>query len=337
MTKLFISFLCALHSIAFSNDYSKIDSRVKRYPSFQSIKDLGYRIQNDFKKDEERVRAAFIWVTHNMTYEQITQEEENEKAYIRFKNEKERRKQLRLFALEEIKEPFLLKKGVCKEYSLILNELCMQFGLPSKVITGLSKTKIDAYGSEIVYKNHTWNAVQINGEWKLMDPTYASGYLDIRSNEFIRKHTEHFFFTDPEDFAKHHHPVNPEWQLLKNPISIQTFYSAPYYFPKFFEKGIELSSKTSGILKTSDTTVNYVFFDKLPEQHGMHYSVYGSGELRRLGFKKLIEDQYVSRIRLKKKLYKNDDLLTIFMDEEPILIFKIKDPGVSPVLAKLSK
>ncbi len=334
MTKIFISFLCVVHSIGFANDYIHVDSRVRRYPHFKEIHDLGYRIQNDFKTDKERVRAAFIWLTINMTYERVIEENLNQKVYISFKDERAKHKQLRDIALNKIEKSFALRKGVCTDYSLMLNELCMQFGLPTKVIVGVSKTEINSNISENLIKNHTWNAVQIGGTWQLMDPTWASGFIDTRSKKFVRKHIEHFFFTAPEDFAKHHLPNNEEWQLLREPVSAKEFYSAPYYYPEFFGKGIALSSNTNGILKKSDETINYIYFDKLPPQHGMYYMVHGTGELRRLGFKKLAKNAYVSKIRLKKKLYKDHSLLTVFMDEKPILNFKIEDLYTNQIIKK---
>lgn len=337
MTKIFISFLCVIHSFTLANDFSDVDSRVKRYPDFNTIHDLGYRIQNDFKEDRDRVRAAFIWLTYNMTYEEIAEDNSDRKVYISFENKYEKQQKLRILALQKIEKPFRLKKGVCKEFSLILNELCMQFGLPTKVIVGISKTQIKANVTKNVYKNHTWNAVKINGKWELMDPTGGSGFIDLHSKKFIRKYKEHFFFTAPEDFAKNNHPNKPEWQLLKNPISTKDFYSAPYYYPEFFGKGITLSSDTKGILKKSDEIINYIYFDSLPPQHGMYYLVHGTGEYRRLGFRKIKENSYVSRIRLKNKLHKDHSLLTIFMENKPILNFKIVDPTIPQPIEKNSK
>ena len=323
MSKVLFSLLFLISSLAFSNEYERVDQKVRNYPNFKNVHDLGYRIQNDFSTDEERVRAAFVWLTQNMIYIKTFDDTFKTGRIISYQSEYGRQKQIRKVVLGWIEKAFRTRKGVCLEYSLILNELLLQFGLPSKVIVGIAKTDIRLTEGNQTYKNHTWNAVQIDGIWKLMDPTWASGHLDLVSQKFIRKQLDHYYFTSPSEFIKHHFPTNVEWQLLDNPVNLEQFLSAPIYLTDFFGKGIELSPKTKGIFSLSSEDNNYIYFDQLPRDHGMYYWVHGSSEIRRMGFKKGANKSYISKIRLKKKLPKNHNLLTVFMDDKPILNFKI--------------
>ncbi|WP_019668342.1 transglutaminase domain-containing protein [Eudoraea adriatica] len=325
MPKLLFSLLFLASCAAFCNEYARVDQKVREYPAFKKIHDLGYRIQNDFSSDQERVRAAFVWLTQNMIYEKTYDDIFRTGQRITYRSESGRKSQIRRVALEWAEKAFLMRKGVCLEYSLILNELCLQFGLPSKVIVGVAKTDIRFIKGEQSFKNHTWNAVQLDGIWKLMDPTWASGHLDLASKRFIRKQIDHYYFTKPEEFIKHHYPTNPEWQLLDDPVDIEQFFSAPIYLTEFFGKGIELSPKTKGILSISSKDANYIYFDQLPREHGMYYLVHGEGEFRRMGFKKGKDKSYISKIRLNKKLHKKHDLLTVFLEDKPILNFKISE------------
>ncbi|MGB5204085.1 transglutaminase domain-containing protein [Eudoraea sp.] len=323
MSKVLFSLLFLVSSLAFSNEYARVDQKVKAYPNFKKIHDLGYRIQNDFSTDEDRVRAAFVWLIQNMVYEKTFDDIFKTGQIISYQSEYGKQNQIRRVVLGWSEKAFRARKGVCLEYSLILNELCQQFGLPSKVIVGVAKTDIRFIKGDQTFKNHTWNAIQLNGVWKLMDPTWASGHLDLISNKFIRKQLDHYFFTKPDEFVKHHFPTNEEWQLLDNPVSIQEFFSAPIYLPDFFDKGMELSSKTKGILSITTKEANYIYFDKLPQGHEMYYLVNGRGIFYRLGFKKGKDKLYKSKIRLYKNLHKNQDMLTVFIGEKPILNFKI--------------
>lgn len=325
MSKLLFSVLFLISCFAFSNEYASIDQKVKNYPAFKKVHDLGYRIQNDFSTDEERVRAAFVWITQNMVYEKPYDDIFRTGQRISYQSESGRQDQIRRVVLDWIEKAFIARKGVCIEYSLILNELCLQFGLPSKVIVGVAKTDIRFVKGEQTFKNHTWNAVQLDGVWKLMDPTWASGHLDLVGNKFIRKQLDHYYFTKPEEFIKHHYPNNAEWQLLDDPVDIKQFFSAPIFFPDFFGKGIELSPKTKGIFSISSKDANYIYFDQLPKDHGMYYLVHGEGEYRRMGFKKGKGKSYMSKIKLNKNLHKNHDLLTVFLEDKPILNFKIAE------------
>ena len=323
MSKVLFSLLFLVSSLTFSNEYARVDQKVRAYPNFKKIHDLGYRIQNDFSTDEERVRAAFVWLTQNMVYEKTYDDIFKTGQIISYQSEYGKQNQIRRVVLGWSEKAFRARKGVCLEYSLILNELCQQFGLPTKVIVGVAKTDIRFIKGDQTFKNHTWNAVQLNGVWKLMDPTWASGHLDLISNKFIRKQLDHYFFTKPDEFVKHHFPNNEEWQLLDNPVDIEQFFSAPIYLTDFFGKGIELSPKTKGILSISSEDANYIYFDELPRDHGMYYWVHGRPEIRRMGFKKGKDKSFISKIRLNKNLHKNHNSLTVFMDDKPILNFKI--------------
>ncbi|UCD61635.1 MAG: hypothetical protein JSV59_03425, partial [Flavobacteriaceae bacterium] len=159
MPKLLFSILFLISCAAFSNEYERVDQKVKNYPAFKKVHDLGYRIQNDFSTDEERVRAAFVWLTQNMVYEKSYDDIFRTDQRISYRSESGRQSQIRRVVLDWVEKAFVMRKGVCLEYSLILNELCLQFGLPSKVIVGVAKTDIRFVKGEQTFKNHTWNAV----------------------------------------------------------------------------------------------------------------------------------------------------------------------------------
>lgn len=308
----------------FSQNYTEVDNKVRAYPKFADVSALGYRIMNDFDDDTERVRAAFSWITNNMIYQRTLDDIFQSSQKITFTSEAGREYQMRKLVLKRINHAFKKKKGVCIDYSLILYELCRQFGLKRKVILGIAKTDIGNIDQKDLYKNHSWNAVKIDGQWRLMDPTWASGYIDIKSNKFVRNFLDHYFFTEPAEFVKHHLPSKPEWQLLKEPISAKTFFNAPIFLPDYFKTGIALSSATSGILKSSKKSKNIIHFDELPRYHLMFYSINGSDELKKLNFKKVDKSAYISKIRLRRKLKKNTNYLTIFHKSKAILNFKIE-------------
>ena len=308
---------------AFSQKYTEVDTKVKRYPRFSSISDLGYRIMNDFEDDTNRIRAAFIWLTHNISYGQPRKILEEDYKKIKYTSTAERDKKINAFVFSKIDRSFLARKGVCIDYSLMLNALIEQFGLPSKVISGIAKTDVKDIGGEQLFKNHSWNAVRIDGEWKLMDATWAAGYIEEESKKFVWSYLEHYFFTAPADFVLNHFPLKPEWQLLEKPVEMVEFLGTPIFMPDYFKKGIVLSPKTKGTLVTKNLGSNYLYFDALPEQHVMHYKLNDDDEFRRMGFRRLDEKAYTSKIRLRSKLKKGLNYLTVYHDFEPILNFKI--------------
>ena len=55
--------------------------------------------------------------------------------------------------------------------------------------------------------SHAWNAVFINGSWRLLDCTWGAGSYDLDGN-FIREINEHFFLTDPDELIYSHFPYD---------------------------------------------------------------------------------------------------------------------------------
>jgi hypothetical protein len=323
--KLLVFFSIFTIAFAYPQDYGEVDRKVKSYPHFKDLTALGYRIKNDFMEDSLRVRAAFIWITHHMGYGKVKGAELEGAQKISFHSESDKHKKIRQLVNLKIDRSFNARIGVCIDFSLMLHELCRQFDIPSKVIAGVAKNEIKDIRGDQVFKNHSWNAVQIEGQWKLLDPTWASGHFDLERGKFERKLIEHYFFTEPAEFVKHHLPSNPDWQLLDQPLDAKSFYGAPIYFPDYFGKGIALSEKTPGILNLSDNEANYLYFDKLPRIHDLHYSFNGSSELRKMGFRKIENKSYRSRLPLGRKLKKGIGYLTVYMEKKPILNFKIEN------------
>ena len=308
----------------YSQNYEAVDARVKSYPRFNSITALGYRIMNDFPEEAHRARAAFIWLTHNIAYGNPKNTKDKPFKKIRYTSTEERDRQINDLVFSKIDRSFAARTGVCIDYALMMNALLEQFGLPSKVISGIAKTDIEDIDGEQLFKNHTWNAVRIDGAWQLMDPTWAAGYVDEESRKFVRSYLDHYYFTPPSEFILNHFPLNQEWQLLDQAVEMARFLGAPIFMPDYFKKGIVLSPSTKGTLITKEQGNNYLYFDALPENHVMHYRLNDDDEFKRMGFRRLNEKAFTSKIRLRKNLKKGLNYLTVYHDYEPILNFKIK-------------
>lgn len=312
-------------SSVYGSDYLEVDSRVREYPYFKSLEHLGIRIMNDFKADKERVRAAYIWIVNNMEYGRSYDVIFQADKHFPYYSEIGRKYQLRQLEMEKIDHSFLYRLGVCLDYSLILQALCHQFKIPSEIILGLTKTDIRDHNGEYHLKNHSWNAVQIGGEWELLDPTWAAGLTGTGQLAWSGNYLDQFFFPDPSDFIKSHLPANPAWQLLKAPVPADKFKKQPSYFPEYFNREVELSPKTSGVISLAEYNEYMIMFDRLPKVNSMHYSIDGSLNLKKMEIKKVKDQPYFSVIKLKKRLRKRFHSLTVFIDYRPILKFKIEN------------
>lgn len=220
-------------AITFLVSYFISEAQVKAYPVVDSFvrslrlnvstkEDLHVlinKIKEKFSSEEDRVRAAYYWVTENIAYDV--------EGYYTGKG-------IIFTALDAIK----YKKAVCAGYADLLNYFFAEMGLQHKRVTGASRTSHtftvhpDSLGSD-----HAWNAVQIDGEWKLMDATWGSGYLGRR--EFLKERKDEYFLMDPSIFIFTHLPDYTNWQLLKDTVVTQeTFCKWPLIGNDFYEASI---------------------------------------------------------------------------------------------------
>ena len=325
MKKKLLLVLFLIGFFSYGTEYRSVDEKVRNYPYFNSLEHLSIRIMNDFRTDSERVRAAFIWIIYNMDYGRSYDVIFQADKHFPYYSEIGRKYQIRQLELEKIDQSFRERLGVCLDYSLILKELCTKFKIPSEIIIGVTKTEIRDLKGDQMLKNHTWNAVQVSGEWKLLDPTWAADQVNRRLLRIYGSYVDHFFFTEPTDFVKSHLPANPAWQLLEKPVHANEFARAPSFFPEYFSRDVQLSSTTSGIISLSKYNEYLILFDKLPVVDNIHYTINDSRNLKKLGVKKEDNQPYVSKIKLKKRLRNHYKFLTVYLDYRPILKFKIEN------------
>ncbi len=134
------------------------------------------------------------------------------------------------------------RSAVCSGYALLAATLGDALGLDVEVVTGWSKGYGYTAGQEFAAPpNHAWNAIRIDGAWRLMDPTWGAGYLDNQT-QFTRHFQEHYFLTEPGAFVLDHLPENDRWQLLDQPISAAEYADLVYVQPTFFTTGLRIDS-----------------------------------------------------------------------------------------------
>ncbi len=144
------------------------------------------------------------------------------------------------------------REAVCDGYSHLLQALGVAMGLQVEVVTGWSKGYGYTTGQRLQGRsNHSWNAVRVDGRWRLLDPTWGSGVLDERLN-FVRHFEDHYFLTPPDAFAYDHFPDDARWQLLDHQISLDEFADMVYLRPMFFQAGFKIISHSHAKIQAED-------------------------------------------------------------------------------------
>jgi hypothetical protein len=179
--------------------YQAVDARMRQVPdsSARTASGLVRYITASFSTEDDRARAAFVWVARNIRYDVDN-----------------------MFLLEYEQSPAVVvqgtmerRRGVCRHYTELYSALANQAGVLTYVVAGYSNL-----GGPV---SHAWCASRINGQWQLLDPTWAAG--QIINNKFVHQFSNEYYRALPEVFIESHMPFDPLWQLLPAPRTPDQF------------------------------------------------------------------------------------------------------------------
>jgi len=174
------------------------------------------KVVNQIKIEGDTMRAIFAWVTDHIRYDigKLRNLEKGVNYYKQgnYKNVEDYKEDL-------LKKVIRSKKGVCDDYTLLFDALAKEYGYTSCIVEGITKGPKGKINKNI---GHSWNAVKVNGVWKLYDPTWGAGYVKDGS-KFVKKYNEQWYDVAPEDMKAQHLPFDPIWQLSANPMTYAEF------------------------------------------------------------------------------------------------------------------
>ncbi len=193
------------------NLFSKVDFHALKTSEseFNSIEELSYALSPTDFTEEQKVRSIYFWIAKNITYDDIGLEDNT-------------------LPSQKAEAIFQHKRGVCEGFSNLFIELCRYSGVEARFIAGYAVDDSFDRNQILTYPNHAWNAVKINGEWKLLDVTWAclNRNQKVNSNanvDYFKYKLETNFLIAPEKFIHTHLPEDPFWQLIAHPIKYDDF------------------------------------------------------------------------------------------------------------------
>ena len=204
-------------------DFQKIDAWAVNAPASvtTSIQTLVTYLLQPCQNETEKARVIYRWITKNISYDEATGKKIEDGITTGLPDQ----------GAEAV---FSRRNGVCAGYSYLFKQMCDYASLQSAYITGWGKVDY-AYIADTAYnkQNHAWNAVQINGAWRLIESTWGAGDVDSATLDF-------WFLTPPEKFVYTHCPDDAKWQLLPSPVSSSAIAQHPVVKPGFFEYGLQI-------------------------------------------------------------------------------------------------
>ena len=227
---LFISLIIITHTLLFSQkDSSEIFIYANKTPLIKTLsaKKLSKYLTSKYTNELDKVHSIHAWITEKIKYDVD--------KIIKHTNETYSAKQI-----------LRRRKATCIEYATLFNELCKAANIKSYTVNGYDKGTGYLKGDIFIIAEHAWNVVKINDKWNLIDIGWDSGFLrydEQKSKELLHKYfnlpvihnklvfvknpIKKYFLSSPSEFVKTHLPCNPMWQLLDNPIDLETFETRP--------------------------------------------------------------------------------------------------------------
>jgi hypothetical protein len=202
--------------------YRRADSVALAVPErlTHDVDTLSHALTDGLVGDAARLRAIYRWVTENIAYDVVAMHSAN---------------RARLQTPETV---LRRRMAVCDGFSFTLGTLAARAGMEATLVEGRAKGLGVAEGE--TGGRHSWVAVKVDGEWKLIDATWGAG--DIIDGRFVRHVRDFYFLADPEKLIWSHLPNTSRWQLLPRPLSDDEFRRQPMLPRDFFDLGFTASS-----------------------------------------------------------------------------------------------
>ncbi len=210
-------------------DYSAIDKHARKAPKklIKKLPELTNYLEQGAQNDTEKVRSFYTWMVLNIDYD-----------HDALKGERKR-------INHHIRDILTRRKALCFGYAQLMQKMCQQVNIPCEIITGYSRGAPTST-PQLEKPDHAWNAVKIDGQWRLLDATWGNSLYDKDGN-FSNSKGRDYFLPNPKQFILDHLPIAPAWQLLPCIIQAKQFTLSPPRILRLLQ----------------DSTCNYAFEDSL--------------------------------------------------------------------------
>ena len=248
-TKIISIIICLLactHTQAQSrwNSFGNIDWQVRQINA-GSPDSLSLKLTSAYSSELEKVRAIYSWITSNIAYNTgILKPSRHSPKPVFF----ELPDSVAWKPAHEMTAYQVLRRrvAVCEGYARLFKTLCDYAGIRSEVVTGYANC---CPGPVKFRTNHSWNVVQIDSAWHLVDATWGSGYVDQYGN-FIQRADEKYFLANPSQFIRDHFPDDLRWTLLNEIPDLHEFRRSPFMNKDYVKYSIAAWSHTKGTIET---------------------------------------------------------------------------------------
>ncbi|KXT01412.1 hypothetical protein AC578_9512 [Pseudocercospora eumusae] len=221
------------------------------------------------RSDVQRLRAIFTWVSERITWEDD------------FEGKIDTRRAIQT------------KRACSEEIAYLVRDMCNAVGLHSEVVRGYLKTPGESLDLDTIARpNHFWNAVIVDGEWRILDCALASPTHPRRS-AYSAASTQvaesWYFLARPIEICYTHIPLLPEQQHVVPPVDHQVLVALPCACPAYFRNNVEMFSFDTSMLHLENLEMAHLHINVpedvecVAETEGRGFAQDGDGDLFETG------------------------------------------------------
>lgn len=204
-----------------SIQYSHVDKHASLAPEAIG-KDpiaLSNYLTSPYSTPVEKARSIYFWIIQNIRYDA--------EGYL-----------AKEYASKSVDEILESKNGICDGFAKVFQALADHAGMEVISIEGRVKTIDNGDDWPEDRGNHVWNALRVNGEWKIIDSTWASGF--VRKDGFKPQPNHFFFLASPESLLTSHFDLKDTFGLqAKHKLTLKEFLSLEQSPPSILQVGFE--------------------------------------------------------------------------------------------------
>jgi len=196
-----------------------------------------------YRGDVQRLRAIFTWVSERIYWE------EDFEGHI------------------DTQRVIQTKRGCSEEIALLVHEMCSAIGVESEVVRGHLKEPDEILSrhnlSEIARPNHWWNAVIVDGEWRIMDCSLA-GPTNPRRKTYSEVGNQiadvWWFLARPMQICYTHVPEHLEQQHIVPAIPQHVLMALPFAGSPYFKYGLQMWDFDTSLLHLEGLETAHIHF-----------------------------------------------------------------------------
>ena len=193
-----------------------------------------------FRSDVQRLRAIFTWVSEKIAWEEDFEGDVDSRRVIQ------------------------MRRGCSEEVAVLVSEMCLAVGLHAEIVRGYLKSPgetVECDGNP--RPNHWWNAVIVDGSWRIMDCSLASPTNPKRcrySSTGSQIAEFGYFLASPMEICYTHVPSNFEQQHICPPIAPDVLLALPCAGSPYFRNNIHMIDYDTSLLRIENLELVHVQF-----------------------------------------------------------------------------